>query len=84
MLLARDTPPNAPAVKELGVDMSQWQPIVEERMLVPWLVKPPGDDERMRARRLTPAQIGGAAAAWRRGRLLLRGAGGGGIWSSPA
>lgn len=55
------------------MDMSQWQPIVEDRMFVPWLVKPPGDDERLRARRLTPQQIGarewgaqGARAAFAR------------------
>jgi hypothetical protein len=59
VLLARDTPPNAPAVRDLGVDMSQWQPIIEDRCFVPWLVKPPGDEERLRARRLTPQQIGG-------------------------
>lgn len=58
MLLARDTPPNAPAVRDLGVDMAQWAPVVEDRTFVPWLVKPPSDDERLRARRLTPAQIG--------------------------
>ncbi|KAI8467101.1 MAG: P-loop containing nucleoside triphosphate hydrolase protein [Monoraphidium minutum] len=65
VLLARDTPPNAPAVKDLGVDMSQWQPIVEGRAFVPWLVKPPGDDERLRARRLTPQQIGALEELWK-------------------
>jgi hypothetical protein len=78
VLLARDTPPNAPAVKDLGVDMSQWQPIVEDRMFVPWLVKPPGDDERLRARRLTPAQIGA-----RRGSGLPA-PGRAGAWGAPA
>lgn len=65
VLLARDTPPNAPAVKDLGVDMAQWQPIVEDRMFVPWLVKPPGDEERLRARRLTPQQIGALEELWK-------------------
>jgi hypothetical protein len=45
-------------VRELGVDMAQWAPVVEGRALVPWLVRPPTDDERLAARRLTPAQIG--------------------------
>jgi regulator of nonsense transcripts 1 len=36
----------------------QWQPIIEDRQFVRWLVKMPTDDERLRARRLSPQQVG--------------------------
>jgi regulator of nonsense transcripts 1 len=29
VLLARDTPVNHPTIKDLNLDMSQWQPIIE-------------------------------------------------------
>lgn len=41
----------------------QWQPIIEDRQFVRWLVKMPTDDERLRARRLTPQQVGSGGAA---------------------
>jgi hypothetical protein len=47
----------------------QWQPIIEDRQFVRWLVKMPTDDERLRARRLTPQQVG----SWGlQGALFLR------------
>lgn len=67
VLLARDTPASAPAVRDLGVDLTRWQPVVEERAFVPWLLRPPGEAQRLRARRLTPAQIGeggGGGRGW--------------------
>lgn len=39
VLLARDTPPAAPGIRELNIDMSQWQPLIEDRAFVSWLVK---------------------------------------------
>ena len=39
VLLARDTPPAAPGIRDLAIDMGQWQPLVEDRAFVPWLVK---------------------------------------------
>ncbi|EFJ52298.1 hypothetical protein VOLCADRAFT_86581, partial [Volvox carteri f. nagariensis] len=57
VLLARDTPPNHPTIRDLNLDLSQWQPIVEDRGLVPWLVKQPGEQELLRARHLTLAQV---------------------------
>jgi hypothetical protein len=39
VLLARDTPPAAPGIKDLDLDMSQWQPLIEDRAFVSWLVK---------------------------------------------
>ena len=39
VLLARDTPPAAPGIKDLNIDMTQWQPLIEDRAFVAWLVK---------------------------------------------
>ncbi len=39
VLLARDTPAAAPGIKDLSIDMSQWQPLIEDRAFVSWLVK---------------------------------------------
>ena len=38
---ARDTAPNAAAVKELDLDLSLWQPLIVDRQFVSWLVKEP-------------------------------------------
>jgi hypothetical protein len=35
----------------------QWQPIIEDRQFVRWMVKVPSEEERLRARRLTPQQV---------------------------
>lgn len=66
VLLARDTPPAAPGIKDLSIDMSQWQPLIEDRAFVSWLV------------RSQPGEGGGAgpparAAAACSGRAVLRG-----------
>ncbi len=57
MLLARDTPVNHPTIKDLDLDLTQWQPIVEERGLVSWLVKVPTELELGRARQLPLSAI---------------------------
>ena len=41
VLLCRDHGPQAPGVRELGLDLSLWQPLIEDRAFVPWLVKAP-------------------------------------------
>ncbi|GIL94261.1 hypothetical protein Vretimale_509 [Volvox reticuliferus] len=65
VLLARDIPPNHPTIRDLNLDMSQWQPIVEDRGLVPWLVKQPGEQEILRARHLTLAQVNKLEELWK-------------------
>lgn len=45
------------------VVLLQWQPIIEDRQFVRWMVKPASEDERMRARRLNPQQVGPTTAA---------------------
>ena len=57
VLLARDTPVHHPTIKDLNLDLTQWQPIIEERGMVSWLVKVPSEQELSRARLLPLAQI---------------------------
>ncbi|CAL8463239.1 g2773 [Coccomyxa elongata] len=65
VLLCRDTPANAPGLKELSLDLSLWQPLIEDRAFVPWLIKHPSDQEILRARHLSMAQITALEEAWR-------------------
>jgi len=52
VLLARDTPAGAPAVKELGLDLALWQPLITDRQFVDWLVRHPADQVRDRETRV--------------------------------
>ncbi len=60
VLLARDTPPAAPGIKDLSIDMSQWQPLIEDRAFVSWLVSRKG--LRARKARLPSVQTFGRQA----------------------
>lgn len=46
------------APQDLSLDLSLWQPIVEDRGIVPWLVKVPSEKDLRRARTLTMVQVG--------------------------
>ncbi|GAX77331.1 hypothetical protein CEUSTIGMA_g4777.t1 [Chlamydomonas eustigma] len=65
VLLARDTPVHHPTIKDLNLDLTQWQPIVEEKGLVSWLVKQPTEQELSRARLLPVAQIDKLEELWK-------------------
>lgn len=41
VLLCRDHPASASGIKELNLDLSLWQPLIEDRAFMPWLVKQP-------------------------------------------
>ena len=41
VLLCRDTAPSAPGLRELSLDLALWQPLIEDRAFVPWLVRQP-------------------------------------------
>jgi hypothetical protein len=56
---------NADAVPRRSLDLSLWQPLIEDRAFVPWLVRQPGAAEVARARHLTLAQAGQLEDAWR-------------------
>ncbi len=41
VLLCRDHSASAAGIKELNLDISLWQPLIEDRAFMPWLVKQP-------------------------------------------
>ena len=46
VLLCRDTPASAPGLKDLDLDLALWQPLIEDRAFVPWLVRQPSEQVR--------------------------------------
>lgn len=47
-------------------DLSQWQPLIEDRSLLNWLVKVPGDSELSRSRLVTISMINRLEEAWKK------------------
>eukprot|EP00127_Corallochytrium_limacisporum_P000235 Clim_evm3s8 gene=Clim_evmTU3s8 len=46
-------------------DSSLWQPLISDRCFLNWLVRPPSDQEEMRARPITAAQISRLEDMWK-------------------
>lgn len=46
-----------PSSKEMNWDINQWQPLIDDRCFLPWLINIPSDQEVMRARQVTQAQV---------------------------
>lgn len=59
VLLCRDPCANSSALKEMNWDLSQWQPLVEDRCFLSWLVKVPSDQEQSRYPLNTPLILQG-------------------------
>ena len=53
VLLCRDHAPGAPGIRDLDLDLSLWQPLIEDRAFVPWLVKSPNEQVRGSPTQLT-------------------------------
>lgn len=51
--------------KDMNWDTSKWQPLIEDRSFLPWLVNPPTDQEQMRARHLSPQVIAKLEEMWK-------------------
>lgn len=69
LLLCRDTAATAPGLKGLDVDLNAWAPVVSDRAFVPWLVRPPTDEERHRGKnRVSVARAAAMEVAWRKER----------------
>ncbi|CAK9023360.1 Regulator of nonsense transcripts 1 homolog (ATP-dependent helicase UPF1) [Durusdinium trenchii] len=45
------------ALKDSNWDLGQWQPLIEDRSFLPWLVKVPDAKEQMRSWNITAAQV---------------------------
>lgn len=46
-------------------DISRWQPLIEDRSFLPWLVATPTDTEQLRARHLNPPLIARLEETWK-------------------
>lgn len=51
--------------KDLGWDLSQWLPLIEDRCFLPWLVKAPLESEMLRARQMTSSQTNKLEEMWK-------------------
>jgi len=46
-------------------DPTQWQPLIQDRQFLPWLVKVPSDAEQLRARQISAQQINRLEELWK-------------------
>ena len=58
VLLCRQPCGSMPSNKDMNWDLSRWQPLIEDRSFLPWLVAVPSDAEQLRARHLSAQMIG--------------------------
>lgn len=49
----------------LNRDPSQWQPLIQDRQFLSWLVKVPSDQEQMRSRQISAQQINKLEELWK-------------------
>lgn len=65
VLLCRQPCAATPSSKDMSWDISRWQPLIEDRAFLSWLVSAPTDAEQLRARHLTPPQIAKLEEMWK-------------------
>ncbi|KAG8624012.1 hypothetical protein KVT40_008988 [Elsinoe batatas] len=65
VLLCRQPCAAMPSSKDMNWDTSRWQPLIEDRSFLPWLVGAPSDQEQMRARHLPPQIIAKLEEMWK-------------------
>ena len=65
VLLCREPCLTLGALKDQGWDLTLWQPLVEDRSFLPWLVKAPSEEEVNRSRPISGVQIAELEALWR-------------------
>ncbi|KAI9886964.1 MAG: hypothetical protein M1823_001256 [Watsoniomyces obsoletus] len=65
VLLCRQPCASMPSNKDMNWDTSRWQPLIEDRSFLPWLVAAPTDSEQLRARRLSPQAIARLEEMWK-------------------
>jgi regulator of nonsense transcripts 1 len=65
VLLCRQPCAAMPSQKDMNWDTSRWQPLIEDRSFLPWLVPPPTDQEQLRARQLSPQLIAKLEELWK-------------------
>lgn len=65
VLLCREPCLSNGALRDMGWDLSQWQPLIEDKAFLSWLVKVPSEKDQLRARQITTAQINKLEELWR-------------------
>lgn len=65
VLLCRQPCAAMPSSKDMNWDTARWQPLIEDRSFLPWIVATPTDAEQLRARHLTPQMIGRLEELWK-------------------
>lgn len=65
VLLCRQPCAASTSSKDMSWDVSRWQPLIESRSFLDWLVPPPSDAEQLRARQLTPPTIAKLEEMWK-------------------
>ncbi|SPQ20996.1 eca76333-605f-4abb-92be-fccacf2a050c [Thermothielavioides terrestris] len=65
VLLCRQPCAASTSTKDMSWDISRWQPLIENRTFLNWLVQPPTDAEQLRARHLTPPMIAKLEEMWK-------------------
>ncbi|KAK4670216.1 ATP-dependent RNA helicase [Podospora pseudopauciseta] len=65
VLLCRQPCAAGSSAKDMSWDVSRWQPLIEDRSFLNWIVSPPTDAEQLRARHLTPPMIAKLEEMWK-------------------
>ena len=65
VLLCRQPCAASSSNKDMSWDVSRWQPLIEERAFLPWLVALPPDTEQLRARHLSPSMMTKMEDIWK-------------------
>ncbi|KAF3760556.1 hypothetical protein M406DRAFT_108135 [Cryphonectria parasitica EP155] len=65
VLLCRQPCAASTSAKDMSWDVSRWQPLIESRSFLDWLVPPPSDAEQLRARQLNPPTIAKLEEMWK-------------------
>lgn len=65
VLLCRQPCASQAASRNLEFDTSQWQPLIDDRSFLPWLVAVPSENETLRARQISAHQITKLEELWR-------------------
>ncbi|KAK9474352.1 P-loop containing nucleoside triphosphate hydrolase protein [Dipodascopsis tothii] len=65
VILCRQPCASAPSSKDMTWDTSHWQPLIEDRSFLSWLIAIPSEAEELRAQHPTPAQIAKLEELWK-------------------
>ena len=49
----------------MDLDLAQWQPLISDKMFLPWLVKVPGEQDVLRSRQLSTVQANRLEELWK-------------------